>query len=140
VGPVLEDEHQEQAAQQLEHLADERRPAEVAQEVVHDDAEQDDPADGERQRHRRVDEELAVAEQRRDPGPVAALVVSARMSHGLTPSPAATGGLCPATGWNSGRPSERCTWWTWEEDVEVCHLRERVASRAGSEIRLLHQA
>jgi HAD superfamily hydrolase (TIGR01549 family) len=45
-----------------------------------------------------------------------------------------------ATGRNSGRPSERCTGRAWEEDGKVCHLRERVASRAGSKIRLLHQA
>jgi len=37
--------------------------------------------DGERHGHRRVDEELAVAEQRRDPGPVAAPLVGGRASH-----------------------------------------------------------
>jgi hypothetical protein len=61
------DEDEEKSAQQLKHHGDERPLAQVADEVVHDDPEQDGPTDDEGQCDHGVDEELAVAKQRRDP-------------------------------------------------------------------------
>jgi hypothetical protein len=78
----VKDEDEEKSAQQLKHHGDERPLAQVADEVVHDDPEQDGPTDDEGQCDHGVDEELAVAKQRRDPRPIAALPVSASRPHG----------------------------------------------------------
>jgi hypothetical protein len=68
-----EDEHQQQAAQQAQHPAENGGLAEAVQEVIHHHVEQDDPADDQRERHGGLEHQLGVAEQHRHQGTLAAL-------------------------------------------------------------------
>jgi hypothetical protein len=76
-----EDEHQQQAAQPRQHPDDEWPLTEPMQELVHDDAEQDDRTGAERLRYRRVEEKLAIPEHGRWPGLITSLLASASRPH-----------------------------------------------------------
>jgi hypothetical protein len=101
-----EDEHQQQAAQQRQDPADERPLTEVAREVVHDHAERDHPARGQRERHGRVEQELALPQHGRDPGPLPALLVCASSPH-VDPAVGFSGAAARAPGRPLSKASTR---------------------------------